>query len=153
GLSSFETADADYFFGRESLVAELVAHLVGAPLLGIVGPSGSGKSSVLRAGLLPALAAGVLPGSERWSQIVLRPGEHPELLLSHPDEHCVVAVDQFEEVFTVCRDETEREAFISALLRVARDEHSTVVLALRADQYGRCSEHPALSRMLTANNV
>ena len=62
---SFEVADAPYFFGRERLVAELVARLVGAPLLGVVGPSGSGKSSVVRAGLLPALAGGVLPGSER----------------------------------------------------------------------------------------
>src|SRR5262249_56321103 len=96
----FETAAAAYFFGRESLVAELVAHLVGAPLLGIVGPSGSGKSSVLRAGLLPALAAGVLPGSERWSQVVLRPGEHPELLLSHADEHCVLPLHQLEQAFT-----------------------------------------------------
>ena len=69
GLASFEVADAPYFFGRERLVAELVARLVGAPLLGVVGPSGSGKSSVLRAGLLPALAGGVLPGSEHWTQV------------------------------------------------------------------------------------
>ena len=66
GLASFEVADAPYFFGRERLVAELVARLVGAPLLGVVGPSGSGKSSVVRAGLLPALADGVLPGSDGW---------------------------------------------------------------------------------------
>ena len=56
------------FFGREQLVAQLVAALAGA-FLAIVGPSGSGKSSVLRAGLLPALAGGVLPGSERWEQV------------------------------------------------------------------------------------
>ena len=66
GLASFEPVDTDYFFGRERLVAELVARLVGARFLGIVGPSGSGKSSALRAGLLPALAGGVLPGSEGW---------------------------------------------------------------------------------------
>ena len=65
------------FFGREQLVAEMVARLAGAPLMGIVGPSGSGKSSALRAGLLAALAAGVLPGSERWPLALLRPGEHP----------------------------------------------------------------------------
>ena len=52
GLASFEIEDAEFFFGRERLVAELVARLTGAPLTGIVGPSGSGKSSVLRAGLL-----------------------------------------------------------------------------------------------------
>ena len=62
GLASFEPVDADYFFGRERLVAELVARLVGTGFLGIVGPSGSGKSSVLRAGLLPALAGGVPTG-------------------------------------------------------------------------------------------
>ena len=77
GLASFDVDDAQYFFGRERLVAELVARLVGAPLLGVVGPSGSGKSSVLRAGLLPALASGVLPGSDDWAQVLIRPGEHP----------------------------------------------------------------------------
>ena len=77
GSPSFDVADAPYFFGRERLVAELVARLVGAPLLGVVGPSGSGKSSVVRAGLLPALAGGVLPGSDGWTQVVMRPGEHP----------------------------------------------------------------------------
>ena len=74
GLAAFDADDAEYFFGRERLVAELVAHLVGAPLLAVVGPSGSGKSSVLRAGLLPALAGGVLPGSEHWTQARDPPG-------------------------------------------------------------------------------
>ena len=62
GLAAFGPEDANYFFGRERLVAELVARLVGAPLLAIVGASGTGKSSVLRAGLLPALGRGILPG-------------------------------------------------------------------------------------------
>ena len=70
-------SDAEFFFGRERLVAELVTHLVGAGLVGVVGPSGSGKSSLVRAGLLPALADGVLPGSDRWRQLLVRPGEHP----------------------------------------------------------------------------
>ena len=77
GLAAFERDDAEYFFGREELVAELVAHLVGAPLLAVVGPSGSGKSSVVRAGLLPALAGGVLPGKPELGQVVIRPGAHP----------------------------------------------------------------------------
>ena len=77
GLATFDVDDADVFFGRERLVAEMVARLAGAPLLGIVGPSGSGKSSALRAGLLPALAAGVLPGSDGWAIALLRPGAHP----------------------------------------------------------------------------
>ncbi len=77
GLAAFEPADADYYFGRERLVAELIARLVGGSFLGLVGASGSGKSSALRAGLTPALAGGVLPGSEQWTVAVMRPGEHP----------------------------------------------------------------------------
>ena len=160
GLASFQMADAPYFFGRERLVAELIARLVGAPLLGIVGPSGSGKSSVLRAGLLPALAAGVLPGSESRQQVLLRPGEHPleELhvaMAGLDEEPVVLAVDQFEEVFTACADEDEGAAFIEELVGTAtsaRRRH-TVLLAVRADQYGRCAGYPALSSLLAANHV
>jgi WD40 repeat protein/DNA-binding SARP family transcriptional activator len=161
GLATFEVSDAPYFFGRERLVAQLVARLVGAPLLAIVGPSGSGKSSVLRAGLLPALAGGVLPGSEAWRQVVMRPGEHPLRELSDAvaglggDDRSVLAVDQFEETFTACRDEQERAAFIAALARLAhgRDERAIVVLAVRADYYGRCAAYPQLSSLLAADHV
>ena len=161
GLASFEVADAPYFFGREQLVAELVARLVGAPLLAVVGPSGSGKSSVLRAGLLPALAAGVLPGSEHWTQIVIRPGEHPLRELRDatagllPDGRAVLAVDQLEETFTACCDERERAAFLAELAQLARagDGRSIVVLAVRADHYGRCAAYPALASLLAANHV
>ena len=84
GLAPFDAAHAEYFFGRERLVAELVARLVGSTLLAVVGPSGSGKSSAVRAGLLPALADGVVPGSERWRRAVMRPGERPLAELSGP---------------------------------------------------------------------
>ena len=77
GLARFEAADAADFFGRERLVAEIVARLPGAALLAVFGPSGSGKSSLVRAGVLPALAAGVLPGTERWRTVTLCPGAHP----------------------------------------------------------------------------
>jgi WD40 repeat protein/DNA-binding SARP family transcriptional activator len=161
GLASFELVDAPFFFGRERLVAELVARLVGAPMLGIIGPSGSGKSSVLRAGLLPALASGVLPGSQDWTQVLIRPGEHPLRELRGAmtdidgDRRVVLAVDQFEETFTACRDEEERAAFIAELARAARDRHgrTVVVLAVRADHYGRCAAYPELSSLLAANHV
>ena len=150
GLASFDRDDAEYFFGREGLVAELVAYLVGAPLLAVVGPSGSGKSSVVRAGLLPALAGGVLPGSQHWTQAVIRPGAHParELARLSPRDRGVLVVDQFEELFTACQDERERAEFASALLRLPR-----VVLAVRADFYGRCAAYPELSRALRDNHV
>ena len=161
GLASYDVADAPYFCGRERLVAELVARLVGAPLLGVVGPSGSGKSSVLRAGLLPALASGVLPGSEAWGQALLRPGAHPRRELggaldaAGDRERVVIAVDQFEEIFTVCPDERERAAFIAELVAAATDANGryVVVLALRADHYGRCAAYPELSKLLATSNV
>jgi WD40 repeat protein/DNA-binding SARP family transcriptional activator len=159
GLAAFEVADAGYFFGRERLVAQLVARLVGAPLLGIVGPSGSGKSSVLRAGLLPALASGVLPGSEGWRQVVLRPGEHPLRDLDAAtstlagDARFVLAIDQFEETFTACEDERERAAFAAELVRMADAGPGVVVLAVRADHYGRCAAYQRLAGLLASNHV
>jgi class 3 adenylate cyclase/WD40 repeat protein len=161
GLAPFDVDDAGVFFGRERLVAEMVARLTGAPLMGIVGPSGSGKSSVLRAGLLAALVAGVLPGSERWALALLRPGEHPMQALEDatagvaPGGRLVIAVDQFEEVFTACGDATERGAFVDALVAWARDPRRRVVVlaAVRADFYGRCTAYPELARLLGANHV
>jgi WD40 repeat protein/DNA-binding SARP family transcriptional activator len=160
GLASFEAADAPYFFGRDRLVAELVAGLVGARLLGVVGPSGSGKSSVVRAGLLPALENGMLPGSREWSRQLLRPGEHPSRELERVTadlerrSRLVLVVDQFEETFTACRDEEERARFIDALVDVAEHrDGSVVVVALRADFYGRCAAYPRLSRLLAENQV
>ena len=166
GLASFEPVDADYFFGRERLIAELVARLVGAGFLGIVGPSGSGKSSVLRAGLLPALAGGVLPGSGGWRRLLLRPGEHPleelrRVLVSGAQDplaealdtlpangRLLLAVDQFEELFTACRSDAERAAFAETLARAAADPdgRAVVVVALRADFYGRFAAYPAARR-------
>jgi WD40 repeat protein len=159
GLSSFDVEDADVFFGRERLVAEMVARVAGAPLMGIVGPSGSGKSSVLRAGLLASLRAGVLPGSEQWSLALLRPGEHPVRALDRASAGAagggrrLVAVDQFEEVFTACREESERAAFVDTLVGIARDEPALVLIAIRADFYGRCGVYPNLARLLGSNHV
>jgi DNA-binding SARP family transcriptional activator/WD40 repeat protein len=154
GLAPFDVADAPFFFGRERLVGEMLARLAGAALLGVVGPSGSGKSSALRAGLLPELAGGVLPGSESWTQTVLRPGEHPMRALAESGAagDRLIAVDQFEEIFALCRDADERTAFVDALLAAAR-RGTTVVIAVRADFYGRCGEHRELGRMLGANHV
>ena len=178
GLAPFDAVHAEYFFGRERLIAGLVARLVGSTRLAVFGPSGSGKSSVVRAGLLPALADGVLPGSERWRQTLMRPGEHPLAELGRalaslaaggdgddpvaaalaslaPDERLVLAVDQFEELFTACRDEGERAAFAEALVTAAADpdQRAVVVLAIRADFYGRCADYRALAAQISANQL
>ncbi len=66
GLASFDRSDADFFFGRERIVGDLVARSAESSLVGVIGPSGIGKSSLLHAGLIAALAGGALPGSARW---------------------------------------------------------------------------------------
>jgi len=81
GLRPFMEADAADFFGREALTQYLLARLAEetalARFLAVVGPSGSGKSSVVRAGLIPALRGGGLPGSESWLVTTMFPGAHP----------------------------------------------------------------------------
>ena len=85
GLRAFQEADALDFFGREALTAHLLARLAPSPsqgegdsrFLAVVGPSGSGKSSVVKAGVLPALRRGAWPGSEQWFVVEMLPGPHP----------------------------------------------------------------------------
>jgi WD40 repeat protein/DNA-binding SARP family transcriptional activator len=170
GLAPFDITDADYFFGRERLVADLYSRVVDSTLAGIIGPSGSGKSSILRAGLLAALAAGALPGSESWRAAALRPGEHPlgELRRSLGGEtvrdaivgltsgqRLVIAVDQLEELFTTCTDDAERTAFVASLTEAALDPDRRVVVgvSLRADFYGRCAAYPAFAQLLSRNHI
>ncbi len=87
GLAAFGEQDADLFFGREALVADLLARVKASRFIVVAGPSGSGKSSLVRAGLLPvlrrgvshipAIAAQVIPRSDTWLYAVLKPGRDP----------------------------------------------------------------------------
>lgn len=77
GLEPFQAEDAELFFGRERLLAELLARLAEAPLLTLVGASGSGKSSLLRAGLVPAVWQDALPGSSGWPVAFVTPTSRP----------------------------------------------------------------------------
>jgi DNA-binding SARP family transcriptional activator/WD40 repeat protein len=170
GLAFFDRADAEYFCGRERLVADLLARLVESPLVGILGSSGIGKSSLLRAGVLPALSAGSLPGSAAWRQVLLRPGAHPNAELSRalagdgpgralgqlaPGERLVIAVDQLEELFTLCEQEGERAAFADQLAAAAGDaeRRALLVVSLRADFYGRLASYPRLAALVSASHV
>jgi len=90
GLAAYDAADAEYFFGREAFTKHLVSRLdeqvPGAGILIVIGPSGSGKSSLLRAGLIPALENLGLPdtpGSRGWPRLLFTPGAHPLLTLAH----------------------------------------------------------------------
>jgi hypothetical protein len=80
GLRPFGELDADDFFGRDAgadLIRSLSSGSAGHRFLTVVGPSGSGKSSAVRAGLLPALRAGAVPGSDRWFYADMLPGSRP----------------------------------------------------------------------------
>lgn len=171
GLVSYEVPDAPWFAGRERLVAELLARLASAPVLVVVGPSGSGKSSLVRAGLLASLASGALPGSEGWTQLVMRPGRHPLRELARialvgreknrdevadllkqlvfgedPDRGTVLVVDQLEEVWTACTEPAEQRAFLEVLSDVVESQaRCRLVLAVRADYVGELADHPVLT--------
>ncbi len=214
GLASFQAEDAAWFFGREDLTGRLVrlataAAAPGVPLT-VVGPSGSGKSSLLRAGLIPSLPdsparrlavftpgatplrelarqlarlaraapdQGVPPDSSRIEAALREdPGEAPRVLPgrdepgealrlipggSEPgegsgipgagDPGLLIVVDQFEEIFTACRDEVEQHRFITAICALAGP--AVVVLALRADFYDRALRYPELARALQERQV
>ena len=77
GLRAFQESDAGLFFGREAEVQRLVEKLRAARFLAVLGPSGSGKSSLARAGLVPALRGGSLPGSADWEYTIVTPGAAP----------------------------------------------------------------------------
>jgi transcriptional regulator with XRE-family HTH domain len=154
GLLYFDVSDSDLFFGREALTARLVGHVIDlvadspTRFLAVVGASGSGKSSLVRAGLLVALKR------VGWGAHVFTPTANPMRMLDtnltskqvESEERILILVDQLEELFTLCHDEIERIAFINTLISVAQDESKriTVVVALRADFYSHCAQYPSL---------
>ncbi|MGJ5805519.1 nSTAND1 domain-containing NTPase [Streptomyces europaeiscabiei] len=155
GLARFEPDDHELFFGRDRLVEELCDLVAAHRFAAVFGASGSGKSSLLRAGFLPRLRADI--ARQRCESVlrVFTPGARPAETYGHlltvadgePDSW--VVVDQFEEVFTRCRDEAERARFLDLLL-TARDPDSRlrVLIAVRADFHARCAEHPGLAEAL-----
>lgn len=121
GLKAFTEHDADRFFGRERLVGKLLGKLEHHDAVLVVGASGSGKSSLLRAGLLARV-----PGE------LITPGTHDVL----PDVEGLLVVDQFEEIFAL----PHRDEFIAALTR----REGQTVIGMRADFYGHCARYPDL---------
>jgi WD40 repeat protein/transcriptional regulator with XRE-family HTH domain len=160
GLLFFDQADSNLFFGRETLTTQLskritdLATNTSSRFLTVVGASGSGKSSLVRAGLAVTLR------SAGWEIHILTPTTNPLRMLAQSynptrvkdrKQHLIV-VDQFEETFTLCRDENERAAFIERLLAIAHDKslNTTVVIALRADFYSHCAQYPFLREAVAA---
>ncbi len=165
GLAAFTEEDARRFFGREALTAELVERLRANPrFLAVIGPSGSGKSSVVRAGLIPALREGALYGSQDWHIVTLRPSddvyaafEGAGLPLSSVTDwpmepRLMVLVDQFEELFALCAPEMQRQFLNDVQTLVEGAAPITFVLTLRADFYGRLLQH-SIGEQLQAAQV
>jgi WD40 repeat protein/basic membrane lipoprotein Med (substrate-binding protein (PBP1-ABC) superfamily)/transcriptional regulator with XRE-family HTH domain len=194
GLNYFDEAEADLFVGREALTARLTERLLALVnsrsgeqprFLAVVGASGSGKSSLVRAGLAAGLRWN--KAAADWNIQVFTPTAHPleslalsltqeehslsavtslmddlasdrrsldlcikRLLKTDHGAHCLLIVDQFEELFTLCRSDVERTAFIDSLLTAAWETNgpTAVVITLRADFYAHCSTHPGLRQAL-----
>ncbi|BAY45351.1 peptidase C14 caspase catalytic subunit p20 [Scytonema sp. HK-05] len=160
GLEPFDKQHAEFFFGRKKVVEDILQKLAQAQFVPIIGASGSGKSSVVRAGLIPQLDKNgwrildpIKPGIEPLAKLravfesfFQRPREIQQLydfIHSHPDglnavierlpgsERFLLVVDQFEEVFTLCSNEEERRRFIELLTQVVELSDATSLQSLR----------------------
>jgi cell division protein FtsN/energy-coupling factor transporter ATP-binding protein EcfA2 len=197
GLRSFEPEEEHLFFGREKQIDELLARLRRTRFLAVVGTSGSGKSSLVRSGLIPALHGGFMTkAGSSWRVAVFRPGDDPignlaaalatpEVLGCDPEiadlhrtlidttlhrsargltesvrlariperDNVLLLVDQFEELFRFKRNprirdsQEEAVAFVRLLLEAARQTEVPVyvVLTMRSDFIGSCTELPGLA--------
>lgn len=187
GLEAFTAEQAQWFYGRDSATARVVARMSsrlrdGGPLV-VVGPSGAGKSSLLRAGVLPAISRNGLPvaGSAQWPQIVCTPTEQPMAELTRQietltgvriddpdrlvdvlrdwlaargdDVRVVIVVDQLEELFFLCPEHEQRQAFLDVLDRIACSSLGLVVYGLRMDAYSSCAEYPQLRAVVQDGQI
>jgi WD40 repeat protein/DNA-binding SARP family transcriptional activator/energy-coupling factor transporter ATP-binding protein EcfA2 len=159
GLRAFEESDAADFFGRTELVDRLVDRLTGRGESGrfivLAGPSGSGKSSVIRAGLIPRIRGGSIAGLGDAVIVTMFPGRDPMASLRAvlPDGGIVgplvLVIDQFEELFTLADADGQRE-FVAALVEMVADAttETRILVTIRADFLDRPMQQPDLARLL-----
>lgn len=164
GLRPFQEEDAGVFFGRERLCTEIIERLAGgAEFVAVVGPSGSGKSSAIAAGVIPRLR-------ERADHVVIRipPDVHDpdaiEQLIGAAQarsampvrtaraRRVLVVMDQFE-AHLLALDESDQRRLLDRLVRVTHGDSVAVLLALRADLYDRPLRHPAFAERFAAGVV
>lgn len=176
GLEAFGKEQARFFFGRDKVVQLLMEKLGQANFVPIIGASGSGKSSVVRAGLIPELEKNgwrilepMLPGDEPLAELktvlielfgrtqgreiyslVKIDGLRPVIERLSGSERLLLVVDQFEEVFTLCPREEERRQFIELLTQVAEipDSRLAIVTTMRADFLEPCLSYESLTRLI-----
>ena len=189
GLEKFQPEDAPWFFGRASETQQLVECVRKDDFLAVLGASGSGKSSVVLAGLVPAIEKGEISGSQDWPVVICTPTENPldalalklaphipdigpaaltkdfeaserglYLNLRHAlqdaptDRRFVLVIDQFEEAFTLCKDDTTRQQFFDNLLYASGVGQDTlkIILTMRADFMGKCAAYSELADRLAS---
>jgi DNA-binding SARP family transcriptional activator len=148
GLEPYGADDAELFHGRDAVVAQLVARVADSGVVAVIGASGSGKSSLVRAGLLAALSAGCLPGSASWPQFLVTPADELSAPAAAP---AVVVVDQLEQAWVV-HEEDACKRYLDAVVGLADAGHR-VVLTLRADHVDRCSTHPRLRDLVAEGTI
>lgn len=154
GMAPFSEVQQDFFFGRDREIEDAVARLRQHPFLAVIGPSGSGKSSLIYAGVIPALRKSRRAGAGEWDIKTMRPSDQrtaagqaaprqalAELLgltpgspLPNPQSPTLLFVDQFEEVFTLAAAD-EAQAFLEALQGLIGRPNLSILLTVRADFY------------------
>lgn len=163
GLEPYGEEDAGRFFGREEAVGVVLTALsglagAGGGIAALVGASGSGKSSLLQAGVLPAVRAGGLGAAEpgSWSVMACTPGDDPlgtlETAAAEVGRPGLVVVDQLEEVFAPGIEAMAREQFLAGLADLAGSGR-VVLVGLRADFYEAAAGEPILHRALADHQV
>jgi DNA-binding SARP family transcriptional activator/WD40 repeat protein len=147
GLVSYDEDDADRYFGRERDVDACLQRLAEHGAVVVAGPSGSGKSSLVRAGLAARLRR------DGHRVVVITPGARPSGALgglpsagSRSATPTALVVDQCEEALTLCADPVEQHRFFAAL--VSHAERAPLVLALRADRLGDLVVFPTLTGLV-----
>jgi len=140
GLRAFREEDSAFFFGREAFTERLIGAVERTPFLAVVGPSGSGKSSVVQAGLIPALRKGALAGSKAWECAVFRPGKNPLkqmaaplVSLLEPEMDEVTRLAKVGELADYLRE--GRVSLADAAGRILEKQPGTERLVLVADQF------------------
>ena len=147
GLMAFRSEDGDLFFGREEVVASILDRLLDGGFMAVVGASGSGKSSLVRAGLVPAYRR-----AREGPVVVMTPGSDPaaelERSLSIGRRPRSWSWTSWRRCSRSVRTKRAGPASSTPLMDLRETSSTSIVVALRADFYGRCANHPRLATAL-----